>query len=378
MDEKTSGSSISGIPSYFPKLPKYPVPTAPEVRRQQSVVLDHAPKLPKIESRPPVPEGGFGPVENEVRRHPTSVSGVASTELNNDNSEYGNTPLSDENPSGGGLIGTLFDMIGLNKDHKPAENVDITKTVGNLLGGANSPIPGKDLFSNVLYKALTSGSIQSNGTDPKNITLNEAQKAALDEQLSIIEGMITKPGGPLCNPKPVPVADFHINAFMGQWYQVLYSQIASKNPCSMLSYKKLSEVNNDGVGTIFEIFEYSTDGTPYSEPKITSGYGIVKEKGELIYRTSNSKDDVNVHVLHTGPVNSNGEYEFVILSTNCNFPVYVLARDPAVYKQRYETAVKQIMEQKGLMGGLSMLFNAVQDVDVSTCTFPPTLFKFRG
>lgn len=30
----------------------------------------------------------------------------------------------------------------------------------NLLGGNNSPLPGKNMISNVLYKALTSGSIQ--------------------------------------------------------------------------------------------------------------------------------------------------------------------------------------------------------------------------
>ncbi|KAE9553401.1 hypothetical protein FO519_003360 [Halicephalobus sp. NKZ332] len=378
-EKAQGGSSISGIPNYFPKLPKYPVQAPPEIRRQK-VTLDHAPEIPKIESRPAVPEGGFGPVENEIRRHPTSVSEVVASSDSESNSEYGNAPLADENPSGGGLIGTLFDMIGLNKDHKPAENVDITKTVGNLLGGPNSPIPGKDLLSSALYKALTAGSIQKNGTDPSNstLTLTPGQQAAVDEGVSMLGGIITNPSSPFCNPKPVPVSQFSIDAFMGQWYQVLYSQIASKNPCSMLAYKKLSDVGNGGIGTIFEIFEYSTDGTPYTAPKITSGYGILKQVGELIYRTSSSKDDVDVHVLHTGPINANGEYEFVVLSTNCNFPIHVLARDPTVYKQRYEAAVKQILQQKGLMSGFSVLFNVVQDVDVSTCTFPPSLFKFRG
>jgi hypothetical protein len=40
-----------------------------------------------------------------------------------------------------------------------------------------------------------------------------------------------------------------------------------------------------------------------------------------------------VHVIYTGPINSQGEYEFAILSTNCNYPVYVFARDPVAYKQ---------------------------------------------
>lgn len=40
-----------------------------------------------------------------------------------------------------------------------------------------------------------------------------------------------------------------------------------------------------------------------------------------------------VHVLHTGPVNSNDEYDYVVMSTNCNYPIYVFARDPVAYKQ---------------------------------------------
>lgn len=60
----------------------------------------------------------------------------------------------------------------------------------------------------------------------------------------------------------------------------------------MVAYKKLSELNGGGVGSIFEIFEYTTDGTPYSKPKISSGYAIIKSAGELIYRTTSSKEDV--------------------------------------------------------------------------------------
>jgi hypothetical protein len=378
---ENSGSSIAGIPKTFPSIPKPPMPMeAPEIRRHQPIVMEKAPELPKIASRPEVPEGGFGPAAFDTRNIPSSVSEAAYSSSAGNPEEYGSTSLSDE-PQSGGLIGTLLDLIGFNKDRKPADNAEITKAVGNILGGQNSPLPGKDMISNVLYKALTQGSIQNNDTDPESstpLTLNAAQKAAIDENLSMLEGLITKPGSPLCNPKPVPVSTFNVESFMGQWYQVVYSQIVSKSPCSMVSYKKLNDVQNGGIGTIFEIFEYSTDGTPYSEPKITSGYGILKQIGELIFRTSNTKEDVDVHVLYTGPMNSNGEYEFVILSTNCNFPVYVLARDPLVYKQRYEVSVNKILEQKGIINGFSRLLNFVQNVDVSTCSFPPTLFKFKG
>lgn len=61
----------------------------------------------------------------------------------------------------------------------------------------------------------------------------------------------------------------------------------------MVAYKKLADVNDGGVGTIFEVFEYTTDGTPYVKPRISSGYAIVKQAGELIYRTTSYQDDVN-------------------------------------------------------------------------------------
>lgn len=34
------------------------------------------------------------------------------------------------------------------------------KAMSNLIGGENSPLPGKSMISNVLYKALTAGTVQ--------------------------------------------------------------------------------------------------------------------------------------------------------------------------------------------------------------------------
>lgn len=73
----------------------------------------------------------------------------------------------------------------------------------------------------------------------------------------------------------------------------MYSPPLASGPCSMVAYKKLADVNNGGAGTIFEIFEYTSDGTPYVKPRISSGYAILKQSGELIYRTTSNQDDVN-------------------------------------------------------------------------------------
>uniref|UniRef100_A0A0R3RWD4 Lipocalin domain-containing protein n=1 Tax=Elaeophora elaphi TaxID=1147741 RepID=A0A0R3RWD4_9BILA len=385
-DEEIEGSgdnvhsSIRGIPNVFPDLARPPVELIRPHLRQ--IAAEQMPVLPKIESQPEVPDGGFGPNENEIRR--ASLSNKENNDEGVDSDEYG--ALTDDSSSSGGLIGTIINLIGLNgKNNKfEPDTKSLTKAVGNLIGGDHSPIPAKNMIADVLYKALTSGSIQTNestentGSKSTSLTLTPAQQAVIGENLEMIQNLITQPSSPLCNPKPVPIEEFDVDAFMGQWYQVMYSPPLATGPCSMVAYKKLADVNDGGVGTIFEVFEYTTDGTPYVKPRISSGYAIVKQAGELIYRTTSYQDDVNVHIIHAGPLNEAGQYSFTILSTNCNYPLYVFARDPIVYKQRYETTVNQILEQKGLINGFSRLLNIVAPVDNSVCTFPPSLFNIHG
>ena len=78
------------------------------------------------------------------------------------------------------------------------------------------------MISNVLYNALTSGSLHSNDTDDDNgtLVLTNEQKQAIGENIALVQQLITQPSSPFCNPKPTPVPNFNVNAFMGQWYQV--------------------------------------------------------------------------------------------------------------------------------------------------------------
>ncbi|KAF7632213.1 hypothetical protein Mgra_00008397 [Meloidogyne graminicola] len=412
----SSPSSIAGIPNDFPKLPKFPMSALPaEIRRQQPQQLRQPLNdLPRFVSKPEIPDGGLGLAASLDPIRPNSVSASeprsSSSFLTSSASgdSYGDSSAdSMDEPAPGGLIGTIMDLFGLNKDGKPQTDASgIGRAVGSLLGGSNSPLPGKQVISNVLYKALTSGSVQSpnnNNSTPANVstalsslssilpvnsplaaaasalfsspelntstplTLTQAQQEAIGENLEMIQNLIVQPSSPLCSPKPVVVQDFQLDALMGQWYQVVYSPLVAQSGCSVVSYRKISDVNGGGIGSIFEVFEYSTDGTPYSKPKINSGYGILKQQGELIFRTTANQEDVDIHVIFA-------QYEFVILSSNCNYPLYVFAREPIEYKQRYETAVMQMLEQKGIINGFSKLFNTVVPVDVGTCMFPPNLF----
>uniref|UniRef100_A0A915LKL8 Lipocalin domain-containing protein n=1 Tax=Meloidogyne javanica TaxID=6303 RepID=A0A915LKL8_MELJA len=411
---QTSPSSIAGIPNDFPKLPKFPMSALPaEIRRQQPQTLRQPLNdLPRFASKPEIPDGGLGLAASldPIRPNSVSASEPRSSFLTSSASgdSYGDSSAdSIDEPAPGGLIGTIMDLFGLNKDGRPQTDASgIGRAVGSLLGGSNSPLPGKQVISNVLYKALTSGSVQSptsNDSTPANasaalsslssmlpansplaaaaaalfsspelntstpLTLTQAQQEAIGENLEMIQNLIVQPSSPLCSPKPVVVQDFLLDALMGQWYQVVYSPLVAQSGCSVVSYRKISDVNGGGIGSIFEVFEYSTDGTPYSKPKINSGYGILKQQGELIFRTTAHQEDVDIHVIFVGPLNAKGQYEFVVLSSNCNYPLY-----------RYETAVMQMLEQKGVINGFSKLLNTVTPVDASTCMFPPNLFAHAG
>ncbi|CAJ0914220.1 unnamed protein product, partial [Mesorhabditis belari] len=329
LDKDNSGRpSISGIPNVFPKLPKVPVLNDPrdEFTTKQPVVINRAPEMPMIESAPPVPENGM--LSSDIRRAPESVGEVPTNDDGEPNEgEYGG--LAEETSTGGGgLIGTILNLISLGakkaKEGPKATNESDAKSlaagVSNLLGGENSPIPMKNFFSGALYKALTAGSILKNDTDSSsnNTELTDAQKSAIGENLEMIQNLIIQPSSPLCTSKPDPV-DFDFYAILGQWYQVVYSPPLSHGPCSMVAYKKLSEVNNGGAGSLFETFEYSTDGTPYGKPMISSGYAL-----------------------------------------------------------KYEAEVTELMEKKGWVNGFSKLLNIVSSVDSGMCTFPPSLFNLQG
>ncbi|XGW32480.1 hypothetical protein V3C99_017210 [Haemonchus contortus] len=398
-------SSIMGIPKVFPKLPKAPIAEPETFVSRESGVIGGTPNLPVVPSDPEIPEGGFLPAD--IRRAPQSVSAVASSHDDDSKSdsfedEFEEIRKEATTPSGG-LIGTIIKLIGMGQkklaeaktgeaDGKSSidEKNALGKAVSNLIGGENSPLPAKNMISNLFYKALTSGSLQPNDTKAEgmgdllaplssngSIVLTPAQSAAITENLEMVQNFIIQPSSPLCTQKPEPVA-FDMYSFMGQWYQVVYSPPFSSGQCSMVAYKKLNDVNNGGPGSIFEIFEYTTDGTPYGKPKISSGYAMIRSPGELIYRTTSNQDDVNVHVLHVGPLNANNEYEYIIMSTNCNFPLYVFARDPIMYRQLYESEVNAILEKKGLVNGISRILNIVAPVESSLCTFPPSLFNIQG
>lgn len=92
--------------------------------------------------------------------------------------------------------------------------------------------------------------------------------------------------------------NFNISKFMGQWYQVMYSDnTAYLNHCRMMSYRLLNLIDFDRtyIGSTFEALEYSTDGTPFSPPQMHSGFGMINQPGEIYFRSSRGNFNGELH-----------------------------------------------------------------------------------
>ncbi len=289
------GSSISGIPNIFPTLPKAPQPRArtrvdPGLRRRI---------VPRLPSAPVVPNGGFGPGGPQFGGLPpellSQVQPGAGTGLVGSSgrgpSGFGSGSRGSPFKQGSGIsLGSAgpppppptsqaADLASLIPKSVPAAQTgtsNLFTQLAQLLGigtrgaGASPGVPanpgaGLDLsnfnsllglgsknqgvLSSVLYSALTDGTIlqAQKDNDTSTSPLEKIADAAnLRSNVALVQQILTQPDSPLCNPKPYPVTTFDVDAFMGTWYQTLYSPPMSQGPCSMVACKCFSgKISNE-------------------------------------------------------------------------------------------------------------------------------------
>lgn len=282
-ESKNGSSSIAGIPNVFPSLPKAPVPQA-----SSSNVL------PSLPIRPEVPQGGLGPLTGNVaallgNNNLPVISQGSSQQQPNLASLFGQgvngqqtglgtaaanilqrlagqsgvgsqvAPGSPFLPNSGvqGLqgavaqsslggsfpnAGALYPQQAQGNENLLAQllrsvglsgignNLDLT-AVNQLLGFTpQQNTQGNGLLSNVIYNALTDNNVQTQDASGNATSILDSKANA-----ALIQNLLTQPSSPLCNPKPLPVDKFDVDAFTGKWYQVLYSPPLSAGPCSMIT-----------------------------------------------------------------------------------------------------------------------------------------------
>uniref|UniRef100_A0A915EIB2 Lipocalin domain-containing protein n=1 Tax=Ditylenchus dipsaci TaxID=166011 RepID=A0A915EIB2_9BILA len=320
----TQHSSIEGISKVVPHIPKVPLDFQESLERQRN-----SPGIVSklIASKPEVP------------RAPKTAKEF----------EYGSKPSYQQ-----GFVSSVLDFLGIQSKQQ-----------------ANTP--------SELDRAITEWVLEHSP-----VTNTKARKRAkTDSAYNVIQKFITQSVMPLCNPQPVVVPYLNLKAFMGQWFQVMYSPLMSSTSCSMMSYTLLSQSHAPHeVGSVFQTLEYSSPRLgEYGHVRraLTSGYAMLTRQGQIVYRKSNSPEEFTVHVIHVSDqLDKNGQYEYAILAVNCNYPLYVIARDPLVFKQKHEQTVNLLLQQKRLINDMSRFLNIVSPVDFSYCVLPPTFFGFAS
>uniref|UniRef100_A0A0N5AKE8 Mono(ADP-ribosyl)transferase n=1 Tax=Syphacia muris TaxID=451379 RepID=A0A0N5AKE8_9BILA len=68
-----------------------------------------------------------------------------------------------------------------------------------------------------------------------------------------------------------------------------------------------------------------------------SKYGV--EPGETLINTGNNNDPCPYSVVRTGPINSDNQYDYIILSQPLKYPTMVLARSPLKFEKLYKNQV---------------------------------------
>ncbi|KAF7636199.1 hypothetical protein Mgra_00004458, partial [Meloidogyne graminicola] len=211
---------------------------------------------------------------------------------------------------------------------------------------------------------------------PKYITKNEKKSGINISSYDILNGLISQPIIPLCSTPLQLINNFNLDAFMGQWFEVMYSRplITKQLECTTFSFKPLFKTNRtDRIGSLFEIVKYSVppinnNNNLNQKPKIISGHAILTKPGQIILKNINEPEEINFNILDIGYSNENKRYEWAIIGINCNYPIKIIARDPIIFKQKYSQLTMHLLEKKGLINKFSHFLNFV------TNTYPDSKY----
>ena len=107
---------------------------------------------------------------------------------------------------------------------------------------------------------------------------------------------------------------------------------------SVHNYAKVGSADNGDV--------YVIDGFAYQS-------NLPDEPGQLKVKFDSdeaAKFPAPYWVLELGPINSNGFYEWAIVSDNLSYTLFVLARDPQEFADKYNDDVLSILNDLGFDG----------------------------
>ena len=168
---------------------------------------------------------------------------------------------------------------------------------------------------------------------------------------SAVFGLST--GSGKINPDTVSTLD--VPKYLGLWYQmaadqIVYSTFEKDSFCSTAVY------GDNGDGTL-SVHNYATIGNPAGNPYVIDGYAYQTKPdtypGQLkvVFNSSDAAPfPAPYWILELGPVNTNGLYDWAIVSDSISEFLFVLARDVATFNSEYKKSVYAELTKLGFTG----------------------------
>lgn len=154
---------------------------------------------------------------------------------------------------------------------------------------------------------------------------------------------------------PDTVATLDVPKYLGLWYQmaadaIVHDTFEKDSFCSTAVYG----LNGDGT---ISVHNYATIGGPTSNPYTIDGYAyqynLPDKPGQLKVKFDSSDASpfpAPYWILQLGPVNAQNYYDWAIVSDNLSSSLFILARDPQVFNQKYKASVYQTVTDLGFTG----------------------------
>lgn len=156
------------------------------------------------------------------------------------------------------------------------------------------------------------------------------------------------------NPDTVDSLD--VPKYLGLWYQ-MYADEAVIKSFETDSYCCTALYGDNADGTL-SVHNYASQNDPTGAvPYTIDGYAYQTNPEEYpgqLKVVFNSDDafafPAPYWILELGPINSNGQYDYAIVSDSVSAFLFVLARDVETYYAKYDAQVQQTLKDLGFTG----------------------------
>ncbi|XP_071479450.1 uncharacterized protein [Diadema antillarum] len=142
------------------------------------------------------------------------------------------------------------------------------------------------------------------------------------------------------------VTELKLDNYYGRWYE-MYSDLIVKSTFERNSYCTTATYGKGDNNTV-TVFNSGRLGSPTGSPSEISGYAYVPdpaEPGKLKLKFPNIPLG-DYWVVALGPV-ENDQYQYSVVTEPSMLQLFILARDPADFRQKYQDQVLDLVKDMG-------------------------------